>query len=137
MRTKTGIGMLVAASLALTPLIGLAKGPQNGSQGNRAQVEQSARDLDRDRVRDRDRIDDQARDRDRSRDQDRLHAPDSAKLGDKAIYGQKLMTVQERIQYREQLQTLGANTKEGTKFIAQHRDKMQKRAKEKGVDLDE
>ena len=137
MKMKTGTYMLVAASLAMTPLIGMAEGPHHGSTGDRAQIERGARDFDRDRLRDRDRINDPAQDRDRIQDKDRIHAPDSAKLGDKAIYGQELMSVRERNQYREQLKTLGANTTEGTKFMAQHREKMQKRAKEKGVDLDD
>ena len=46
------------------------------------------------------------------------------------------MSQQERNQYRNQLQLVGQDPEKRTEFMAQHREKMQKRAKLKGVNLD-
>ena len=48
--------------------------------------------------------------------------------GQGPIFGGELMTVQERNQYREQLRLIGTE-EERTQFMAQHREKMQLRAK--------
>jgi len=48
--------------------------------------------------------------------------------GQGPIFGGELMTVQERNQYREQLRQIGTE-EERTQFMAQHREKMQLRAK--------
>jgi hypothetical protein len=132
--------MLVAAALLLTPLASLAKGPGGGGQGPGAsspQYERGQRDFDRDRLRDRDRLQDKAYQRDRLRDQDRVHAPDAAAQGGKKIYGAELMSEQERNQYREQLRLIGQDPEKRTQFLAQHKEKMQKRAKVQGIDLDD
>ena len=130
----TIIGIAVAA-LALTPVLADAKGgPGKGGQPrDRAQVERGQRDMDR--LHDRDRITNPQKDRDRV--QDRTHAPDHAKFGDPEIYGGQMMTEQERNQYREQLRLIGDDEQKRTQFMAQHREEMQKRAKAKGVDLDD
>ncbi len=135
MKTRTGIWMLAAAALVLTPLVGLAKGPGKGDTGARAQVERSERDFDRDRTRARDRVDQPAQQRDRVRDQDRIHAPDNAKQAQQRIYGQELMSQQERNQYRNQLQLIGQDPEKRTEFMAQHREKMQARARAEGKKL--
>ena len=141
MTTSTGIWMLVAAALMLTPLATLAKGPGGGGGGpgpgaSSPQYERGQRDFDRDRLRDRDRIHDPAYQRDQVRDQDRIHAPGAAPQGEGKIYGAGLMSEQERSQYREQLRLIGQDSEKRTQFIAQHREEMQKRAKAKGIDLD-
>lgn len=140
MTTRTGIWMLVAAALVLTPLASLAKGPGSGGKGpgaSSAQYERGQRDFDRDRLRDRDRIHDQAYQRDRLRDQDRTNAPDAAAQGGEKIYGAELMSEQERNRYREQLRLIGQDPQKRAKFMSQHREEMQKRAKVQGVDLDD
>lgn len=140
MTTRTGIWMLVVAALVLTPLASLAKGPGGGGQGpgaSSAQYERGQRDFDRDRLRDRDRIHDKAYQRDRLRDQDRIHAPDTAQQGGEKIYGAEFMSEQERNRYREQLRLIGQNPEKRTQFLAQHKEKMQQRAKVQGIDLDE
>ena len=137
MRTRTLISAFAVTALVLTPLVGMAKGPKSGQAGARAQVERSQHDFDRDRIRARDRVDQPAYDRDRMRDQDRTKAPDDAKKGGDKIYGQHLMTVKEQNQYREQLRLIGDDPQKRTKFMAQHREKMQVRAKAQGVDLDD
>jgi hypothetical protein len=48
--------------------------------------------------------------------------------GQGPIYGGELMTVQERNQYRERLRQIGTD-EERTQFMAQHREKMELRAK--------
>lgn len=136
MRIQTTISILTAAALALTSMSTLAQGRhgQGAAQPqDRAQVERGQKDFDRDRLRDRDRITTPARDRDR--DQDRTHAPDNASFGDNAggIYGGELMSVNERNQYREQLRLTESDPQARTKFVAQHKEEMQQRAKAQGV----
>lgn len=48
--------------------------------------------------------------------------------GQGPIYGGELMSVEERNQYREQLQQMDSD-QERTQFQAQHREKMEARAK--------
>ena len=138
MKTKTTICVLATAALALTSYAASAQGRhgQGGAQPqDRAQVERGQKDFDRDRMRDRDRTTNPSRDRDR--DQDRTHAPDNASFGDKEIYGNKLMSVEERNQYREQLRLTESDSKAQTKFMAQHKEKMQQRAKAQGKVLED
>ena len=140
MRIESKIAALVAAALVVTPLASMAKGMGGGgnAQGaDRAQMERGQGDFDRDRVRTRDRVDEPAYDRDRIRDQDRTHAPDSAKMSEHRIYGGELMSAKEREQYREQLRLVDADKKQRTQFLAKHQEKMQARAKLKGVKLDD
>ena len=138
MRTQATISILTAAALALTSMSAVAQGRhgQGGAQPqDRAQIERGQRDFDRDRFRDRDRITNPAQDRDRTRDQDRIHAPDNAGLGQNGIYGGELMSTQERNQYREQLRLTENDAQARTKFMAEHNEQMQQRARDKGVDL--
>lgn len=137
MKTQATIIGIAVAALALTPALGFAKGGpgQGGQPKDRAQVERGQRDMDRDRLHDRDRISNPQKDRDRI--QDRTHAPDNAKFGDPEIYGGAMMSEQERNQYREQLRLIGSDEQERTRFLAQHREEMQKRAKTRGVELDD
>jgi len=137
MKIQASIIGIAIAALALTPALVDAKGGpgQGGQPKDRAQVERGQRDMDRDRLHDRDRITNPQHDRDRV--QDRTHAPDHAKFGDAEIYGGQMMTEQERNQYREQLRLIGDDEQKRTQFMAQHREEMQKRAKEKGVELDD
>ena len=132
----TIIGIAVAA-LALTPALAYTKGGhcQGGQPKDRAQVDRGQRDMDRDRQHDRDRI--TKTQHDPKRDKDRIKAPDHAKFGDHEIYGGQMMTEQERNQYREQLRLIGDDEQKRTQFMAQHREEMQKRAKAKGVKLDD
>lgn len=136
MRIQTTISILTAAALALTSLTAVAQGHhgQDGARAqDRAQIQRGQKDFDRDRLRDRDRITSPSRDRDRT--QDRIHAPDNAGLGGNGIYGGEMMSEQERIQYREQLRLTESDPKAREKFMAQHQEKMQKRARAKGVDV--
>ncbi len=137
MKTQATIIGIAVAALALTPALADAKGGpgQGGQPKDRAQVERGQRDMDRDRLHDRDRITNPQKDRDRI--QDRTHAPDNAKFGDHEIYGGQMMSEQERNQYREQLRLIGDDEQKRTQFMAQHREEMQKRAKAKGLDLDD
>jgi len=132
MKIQTTISLLAATAIALASFSAAAQGNRQGQGAqpqDRAQVERGQRDFDRDRLRDRDRLTNPSRDRDRDRDQDRIHAPANAPLGDPQIYGNELMSVQERNQYREQLRLTDSDPKARTKFLAQHREKMQARAK--------
>ena len=137
MKLQTGILGIAVAALALTPVLSDAKGGpgQGGQPKDRAQVERGQRDMDRDRMHDRDRMTNPQHDR--QRDQDRIHAPDQAKFGDHEIYGGEMMTEQERNQYREQLRLIGSDEQKRTRFMAEHREEMQKRAKERGVEIDD
>lgn len=135
MRILTAVTTLIATTLILTPLTGIAQGQGKGPGAqpeDRARVERGQRDIDRDRLRDRDRLTDPARDRDRV--QDRTHVPDFAKLSDQDVYGNELMTAEERKQYREQLQG-ATSSQERAQIEAQHRHEMQIRAQEQGVEI--
>ena len=137
MRRVTALFTLAAAALVLAPMAVLAGGQGRGGEAGppeRAQVERGQQDHDRDRMRDRDRIEEPEHDRDRI--QDRTHAPDDAGFNDADIYGHELMSVQERNQYREQLRLVEDDPEKKTQFQAQHREKMQVRARAQGVNLD-
>ena len=139
MKRLTGLWVIPVAALVLAPLFAVAGGQGQGrgneNPGARAQVERGQHDVDRDRMRSRDRIHDPAQDRDQVRQQDRIHATDPASMDDSAIYGHELMSVEERNQYREQLRLVGEDPEKRTRFIAEHQEKMQLRAKAQGVDL--
>jgi hypothetical protein len=55
----------------------------------------------------------------------------------KGIYGGAMMSVEERNQYREQLRLLESNPEQHTEFKAQHREKMQTRAKAQGIPFED
>jgi len=158
MKAQTTIGILVATALALAAASAVAQG-RHGQGGasppQRAQVERGQRDFDRDRVRDRDRVNDPAMDRKQDRKQDRTNGPENGdmtkqrqmtqnqqgqmkqqgQMNQEGIYGGELMSEQERNQYREQLRLTDSDPEQQTRFKAQHQEKMQKRAQEKGVKL--
>ena len=56
--------------------------------------------------------------------------------GQGPVYGGELMTVQERNQYREQLRTLQSEKKK-QQFMAQHRERMNERAKALELEVEE
>ena len=152
MKAQTTIGIFVATALALAAASAVAQG-RHGQGGasppQRAQVERGQRDFDRDRVRDRDRVNDPAMDRKQDRKQDRTNGPENGdmtkqrqmtqnqqgQMNQQGIYGGELMSEQERNQYREQLRLTDSDPEQQTRFKAQHQEKMQKRAQEKGVKL--
>jgi hypothetical protein len=139
MRKYAGLWVIPVFALVLTPLTLIAGGHGQGrgaeNSGSRAQVERGQHEFDRDRMRSRDRIHDPARDRDQVRQQDRIHVPGQANPNDNTIYGHELMSVEERNQYREQMQLIGQDTEERTRFIAEHQEKMQLRAEAQGANL--
>jgi hypothetical protein len=141
MRTRTLIATLAFGALLATPAIAAAQGSGN-RDGNRdsteakqrAQVERVQRDLDRDRMRSQDRTGVQQHDRDRI--QDRTKAPEDALQAEERIYGNQLMSEQERLQYREQL--MNAESEQAREQLkAQHKEKMQVRARNRNIKLDE
>lgn len=54
----------------------------------------------------------------------------------KGIYGGALMSVEERNQYREQLRTMSSD-EERRRFVAEHREAMQQRARAQGVPFED
>ena len=139
MKTPTTITALFAAALIMVPMTSIAQGQGQGpgrgagpQPQERAQVERGQRDLDRDRLRDRTQL--TTPDHDRDRIQDRSHVSDFAKLGDQDIYGGELMSAEERNQYRQQLQT-ASSSEERAQIEARHRQEVQQRAREQGVDI--
>lgn len=142
MKTNTGLLTLAVAALAIAPAAGLAKGPGGGQGGGNPQVQRGQQDVDRTRA--RDRVDNPAQDRDkmqdRMRDRDRIHTPgtDKGKAAGNGngIYGQQLMSEEERNRFREELRQIGDDPQKRAKFMAGHREEMQKRAKAKGIELD-
>ena len=160
MRTLLKYGALLAAAVVLLPTDGFAQGQGSGRGGgdqahsrDRAQVERGQSDHDRDRTRDRDRIHQpaadsaqdmtqaqqrkQAQEREQIQQQQQIHVPGTGKGPDSDIYGHELMSVQERNQYREQLRLVESDPEQKTRFLAQHREQMQVRAKAQGVVIGE
>ncbi len=151
MRTLLKYSALLAAAVVLLPIDGFAQGRGQGGGGDqahardRAQVERGQTDHDRDRIRDRDRIhqpamdpaQDKMQERKQVQEQQRIHVPDAGNGPDSDIYGHGLMSVQERNQYREQLRMVESDPEKKTRFLAQHREQMQARAKAQGVVIDD
>lgn len=151
MRTLLKYSALLAAAVVLLPIDGFAQGRGQGGGGDqahardRAQVERGQTDHGRDRIRDRDRIhqppmdpaQDKIQERKQVQEQQRIHVPDTGNGPDSDIYGHALMSVQERNQYREQLRMVESDPQKKTRFLAQHREQMQARAKAQGVVIDD
>lgn len=139
MRTRTIVTTLVVGALIAAPVIASAQqsGKRNGAEAQqRAQVERVQRDLDRDRFQDRDRDRITEPDQDRDRIQDRTHAPDEAKQAEERIYGHELMTDAERLAYQERLRN-ASTVQEREQVMAQHRDEIQVRARNRNIQIDE
>ena len=159
MRTLLKYGALLAAAVVLLPMDGFAQGRGQGGGGNqaqgpeRAQVERGQTDRDRDRTRDQDRIHQpagapsyegtksregsQAQQREQAQEQKQLQVPGTGSGPDSDIYGHELMSVQERNQYREQLRLVESDPEQKTRFLAQHQEQMQARAKAQGAVIGE
>lgn len=157
MKTKYILAALAAVSLSVATTGVLAQG-NGGSQGagsgqrGAGQKMQSDRMIDRDLDRNRDRIDqaekDQDRSKDRDQDKDRVAQKDPAKDAagngqqqrdqsqQQRVYGQELMSVEERNEYQERLRMIDSDEQRG-KFVAEHRELMQQRAKAQGVVIEE
>jgi hypothetical protein len=155
MRIFLKYGALLVAAMVLAPVDGFAQGQGQGSgrgggqsqAQDRAQVERGQ--TDRDRVRDQDRTHQpatapafegtgskerkQAQQGAQARDQQQVHAPGTASGPVPDIYGHELMSVQERNRYREQLRLVESDPEQKTRFLAQHREQMQARAKAQGA----
>ena len=161
MRTLLKYGALLVAAMVLLPIDGFAQGRgqgqgQGGDQAHareRAQVERGQTDRDRDRIRDQDRTHQpatapayegtQAQQRSQSqeqkqvREQKQIHVPGTGNGPDSDIYGHEMMTVEERNRYREQLRLVESDPEEKTRFLAQHREQMQVRARAQGAVIDD
>jgi len=159
MRTLLKYSALLAAAVVLLPIDGFAQGRGPGGGGDqahardRAQVERGQSEHDRDRMRDRDRIHQPATDpaqdmtqaqerkqvqeREQIQEQKQIHVPGTGNGPDADIYGHEMMSVQERNRYREQLQLVQSDPEKKTRFLAQHREQMQARAKAQGVVIDD
>ena len=157
MRTLLKYSALLAAAVVLLPFDGFAQGRGQGGGGDQARAQERAQvergQTDRDRIRDRDRIHQaaadpaqdmtqaqqrkQAQEREQIQEQKRIHVPGTGNGPDSDIYGHELMTVQERNQYREQLRQVETDPEKKTRFLAQHREQMQARAKSQGFAIDD
>jgi len=157
MRTLLKYSALLAAAVVLLPFDGFAQGRGQGGGGDQARAQERAQvergQTDRDRIRDRDRIHEaaadpaqdrtqaqqrkQAQEREQVQEQKRIHVPGTGNGPDSDIYGHELMTVQERNQYREQLRQVETDPEKKTRFLAQHREQMQNRARAEGVVIDD
>ena len=81
---------------------------------------------------DQDRL--QTRERDRTQEREQAATQSQASKGaGEGIYGGNLMTVQERNQYRAAYGDLKTDA-ERNEFKARHREQMQSRSKERGVE---
>jgi hypothetical protein len=141
-------GSTIVASLAATVFVfasgaveaqsqqgGSQGGPQGGGQqgGGQQQMQQqrqAERAMSQDRAMDQQRMQTRERTQDREQAQAQTQASKGAGEG---IYGGNLMTVQERNQYRAELGALKTD-EERLEFKARHREKMELRAQERGID---
>jgi hypothetical protein len=133
------IAMLAAVGTTLIASTALAQrqqgqpgGPESGQQQQQQMRQQQQRQADRamnqQQTADHNRL--------QTRERDRTQAPpsqSSAKAASKGIFGGNLMTVEERNQYREQLGKLQGDQPRN-EFEARHREQMQARARERGVE---
>ena len=161
MRTLLRYSVFLVAAMVLLPIDGFAQGRGQGQGGDqahpreqvhardRAQVERGQSDHDRDRTRDRDRIHQPAMDpaqdmtkaqerkqvqeREQIQEQKQIHVPGTGNGPDSDIYGHELMSVQERNRYCEQLRLVESDPEQKTRFLAQHHEQMQVRAKAQGL----
>lgn len=137
------IGLLVCVAMPA------AAGKQAGSQDRVQQQKQlrtHAPGLDQQRIQEQKQIRDpqqiageqgkQARSKMQEKDQQQNKNQNQNRVQDGDIYGQNMMTEQERNQYREQLRLLDKQ-EDKQKFAAQHREKMQARAKAQGITPEE
>ena len=148
-------GLLVAGSTSvLAQQKGEGQGPGAERTGQSTQERQQERVQDRERIsspdrlmleqqdRDRDQTRDQLKDPDQLKDQDRLRDQDQDRDRDRdrihqdEVYGAELMTEGEMSRYRAQIQS-AASEQERQMIQAKHREEMQVRAREKGVELEE
>jgi hypothetical protein len=135
MRTRTIITALAVGALVVTPALVSAQqsGNRNSTEAKqRAQVERVQRDIDRDRVRERAGV----AEHDRDRTQDRTNAPEDAKQAQQNIYGYNLMSDEERDAYRERIRN-ASNEQEREQLMAQHREEIQTRARNRNIKIDE
>jgi hypothetical protein len=136
--TAVHIAMLAAIGMTLVTSAALAQGQQGQPGGPGAGQQQQQMQQQQKRQADRAMNQQQTADHDRlqTRERDRTQAQasqGSAKAAGKGIYGGNLMTVEERNQYREQLGKLQQD-QERNEFEARHREQMQLRAKDRGVE---
>jgi hypothetical protein len=69
--------------------------------------------------------------------QDKLAPHTRADVSDDQIYGHEIMSARELKKFRKALRKIGADDEKLEAFLAQHRQQMQQRAQELGVDLEE
>jgi len=137
MRNPTSILTLIAVAMIVAAPDVPAKGPGHGGAqpADAAHAQQGRGDMDRDRIHapapGRHDI------QDRQRARDRVHAPGRAPIADEDIYGHEMMSVEERNRYRERMELIGSDAEQRSRFMAEHREQMQARARAQGVTLDD
>ena len=92
-----------------------------------------AADQDRTRLQDQDPTKDQIKDQTKDQDRDRTQDKIQDRTQDK-VFGSQLMTKQERNEYRSKMRA-AKTTQEREQIRAEHHERMQVRAKERGVTL--
>lgn len=145
MKATTILASLAATALAFGSVAVFAQGQQGGQGGppggggqqgggqqqmQQQQKRQAERAMSQDRAMDQQRMQSRERTQDREQAQEQTHA---SKGKGEGIYGGNLMTVQERNQYRAELGALKTD-QERLEYKARHREKMELRAKERGVE---
>jgi hypothetical protein len=147
MKRSRILASIVATVLALGAGAVLAQGQQGGGQQGgqqgsgqqqmqQQQQRQAERAMSQDRVMDQERL--QTRERDRTQDQAQTQTRSQTQTkasagGGEGIYGGNLMTVQERNQYRAELGGL-QDEQQRKEYEARHREQMQLRSKERGIE---
>ena len=155
MKASRILATLAATALVFASGAAIAQGQQGSQQGSRQQgggqqggqqqmqqqqKRQAERAMSQDRTMDQERLQTRERTQDRTQAQTQTqtqtqtqaqaHAAQGAGTG---IYGGNLMTVQERNQYRAELGAFKTD-EERLQYQARHREQMELRAKQRGVD---
>lgn len=126
MRIQVFLSVLVVLTLAL-PAASLAQ--ERGRDGARGPAgEPPATGL-------RERAPDRARERAMERLHQPPHVRDREQLRDRDIYGSELMTPRERREYRSRIEGMDSPG-DWARFRAEHQARMQRRAEERGVELE-
>lgn len=153
MTRRTLILVLATAALAVPSATAWSQQSRSGEraaqttqerQMERMQSREHMKSAEQLQQRDQDRLQEQEKDQEKTQDRlakgdgdkDQLQERDRDRIHQDEIFGSEMMTEQERMRYQEQIQS-ATSEEQRAQIRAKHREQMQQRAKERGIDLDE
>jgi len=120
MKSTTGFTAIAALLLVFAPAVCAAQQHCGNPSGQRAQIERARQQFDHSGVA-----------------QDQTTVRLQLQVADEEIYGHEVMTKKELRKYRKKLRRIGSDDRKLERFLAAHREKMVKRAKDRGIELEE